>query len=208
MFRNPNFVRVSDDDFINDFLILQLNESSTQPVIKLNRHDKIPTDGQSVIAMGMGNTDPDVDESRASILQQVQLNVISNNQCALSNGRDLTYEHRIFPSMMCTTGGPHNERDAWYVSTILSCSGTPKVTSGANMSTHSFFLAARTIVVAPSFYPEQLPNRICLSHWCRGEKSAPIPTFQVSSLPAFNRCYCSAQTFCLLVQVLMLVSAR
>jgi hypothetical protein len=71
--------------------------------------------------MGMGNTDPDCDECRSSTLREVSLNAITNEQCshAQSDERELTYHGRISSSHLCTTGGPRNERDAWYVPSII-----------------------------------------------------------------------------------------
>jgi chymotrypsin len=114
MVRHPGFVKVDDDDFIHDFTILKLSGLSSNQLVKINRNHHIPSDGQDVIAMGMGNTIPDRD-SRAHILQQTTLSAIPNDVCAESvdPDRELSYEGRIFPSMMCTTGGPNNERDAW-----------------------------------------------------------------------------------------------
>jgi Trypsin len=67
-----------------------------------------------VVAMGVGNTDPDDGESRSSILMEVTLNAIPNEICEESSDmeRNISYAHRIHPSMMCTTGGEHNSRDA------------------------------------------------------------------------------------------------
>lgn len=116
--RHPGFVRINDDDFILDFTLLKLNESSKRPVVKLNRNNNIPTISQEVIAMGVGDYNVSPHKLKTSdVLREVNLNVISNDECrmASSEKRNLTYANRIYPSMMCTTGGPHNERDSWYV---------------------------------------------------------------------------------------------
>jgi Trypsin len=115
MVRHPGFVNVQEDDYILDFTILKLSGQSSNPLVKINRNHQIPSDGQAVVAMGMGDTIPDR-ESRAHFLQQTTLNAIPNDVCAeaVDPDRDfLSYQGRIFPSMMCTTGGPDNERDAW-----------------------------------------------------------------------------------------------
>ena len=118
MVRHPGFVRVNDDEFIRDFTILKLKGQSTKPYVKLNRSPHIPAIGQEVIAMGVGDTNPDPEkEDISDILMQVNLNAISNEVCNMSASkkRHFSYEGRIYPSMMCTTGGPHNERDSWFV---------------------------------------------------------------------------------------------
>lgn len=122
--RHSDFEKVSDDDFINDFTILKLNGQSTHSTIKVNRNPHIPKVGQQVIAMGVGDTDPSPKHEKISdVLRHVPLSVISNQECsqAASIQRNLTYAKRIFPSMMCTTGGPHNERDSWYAIHMCCC---------------------------------------------------------------------------------------
>lgn len=106
---------MDDDEFINDFVLVKLDGQSTKPVVQLNRNHSLPRD-DDVIAMGVGNTDPDPEiQNRSDILKQVTLTCITNDVCAeaIDPKRNLTYEGHILPSMLCTTGGPHNERDAW-----------------------------------------------------------------------------------------------
>jgi hypothetical protein len=123
MVQHPEFVHVGGDEFIRDFTILKLTGQSSHPVVRINRRADLPGNGQPVTAMGMGNTNPDY-ESRSSVLKKVVLNAIANDVCEESESDsnpdrdDESYQGRIFPSMMCTTGGPHNERDAWYVPTV------------------------------------------------------------------------------------------
>ena len=85
-------------------------------IVKMNRNQYIPQDGQSVMVMGMEDTtqDPYLDV-RPRNLQQTSLEAISNQECASAKNpdRDETYKHRIFPTHMRTTGGPNDERDAW-----------------------------------------------------------------------------------------------
>lgn len=117
MVRHPGFVQVNDDDFIRDFTLLKLKGRSSHTPVRINRSPNIPAIGQEVIAMGVGDTNPSpYKQDISSVLREVNLNVISNQQCreAASLKRNLTYDGRIYPSMMCTTGGPHNERDSWY----------------------------------------------------------------------------------------------
>jgi len=90
MVRHPSWKRFGDDEFVHDFLLLKLERPSSHPFIKLNRHANTPRDMQEVTAMGVGKQ-------------------------AYDRKRDLTYKGRIHDSHICTTGGPNNERDAWYV---------------------------------------------------------------------------------------------
>lgn len=122
--RHPSFKWVGDDEFIHDFLLLKLQHAVSSShhknvtPIQLNRYAHIPANNQSVVAMGVGNTDPDDMDSQSDVLRVATLNAITNSDCELSIDPDrdnLTYSGRIFPSMMCTTGGVHNERDAWCV---------------------------------------------------------------------------------------------
>jgi hypothetical protein len=114
--RHPRWVYVGEDEFIYDYSIIKLNGQSSKQVIRVNRQDAIPHNGQEVIAMGMGDIDPYFDY-RPDVLQEVRLNTISNDRCEKSFdlNRNETYQGRIHPSMICTTGGTHNERDSWYV---------------------------------------------------------------------------------------------
>ena len=114
--RHADWVYVDEDDYIRDFTILKLNGQSKHPLVKLNRDNHVPFVGQEVIAMGVGDYDPNPKKTKVSdVLRKVNLNAISNEECELahSDKRNLTYHNRIYPSMMCTTGGPHNERDSW-----------------------------------------------------------------------------------------------
>ena len=126
--RHPLWIRKGEDEFVNDFLLLKLNETVNDTEIALiNSSTDLPANHSEVIAMGVGWTDPDR-ESKSTVLREVQLNAITNEECRESSDRRsrddgkgdrrrhlLSYHHRIFPSHLCTTGGERNERDAWCV---------------------------------------------------------------------------------------------
>jgi hypothetical protein len=116
---HPGFFRGDDDEFILDFMLLKLDGSSTMPFVKINGRNTVPKSNQELFALGVGNTnpDPDGDLIRPEHLQEVNLNYIPNRECsdAVDPVRGLTYQDRIDPSMCCTTGGPNNTRDEWYV---------------------------------------------------------------------------------------------
>ena len=112
--RHPAFQWLGDDEFVHDFLLLKLKHPSAQPTLRLNPHLHVPPPNGPVVAMGLGNTHPDDGDSRASVLRHVTLNALPNELCeeSVAPARNLTYAHRIHPSMLCTTGGPNNARDA------------------------------------------------------------------------------------------------
>ena len=116
MIRHPDWHRIGDDSFASDFALIQLNATSSKPVACINRDPHVPAAGQDIIAMGMGITNTDK-ETFAKTLQQVVLNPVTNEECEASRGsgrrRDISYEGQIDDSMLCTSGGAHNERDAW-----------------------------------------------------------------------------------------------
>ena len=114
--RYPGWVKVTEDEYQNDFALLKLSGPSSKPWIRINRKDYLPANGQEVIAMGVGNTHADY-ESKAHTLRQVSLNAMENIECGqvFDLERNDSYVGRIQPSHLCTTGGPHNERDSWYV---------------------------------------------------------------------------------------------
>jgi hypothetical protein len=117
MARHPGWIPVGGDEFILDFTLLKLKGQSSKPVVKINRNHHVPAHGQEVVAMGMGNTNTNTRrDSRSSVLKEVTLNSISNHVCEKADAphrEEDSYRGRIFPSMMCTTGGENNERDAW-----------------------------------------------------------------------------------------------
>ena len=126
MVRHPDWIRKGDDEFRSDFLLLKLNgttaalnnrhqQSSITPFVRINRREDIPLAGHDVTAMGMGVVDT-TNNQRAQTLQQVQLTSVTNDDCEKhenASPRNVTYAHRIDDSMLCTEGGPNNERDAW-----------------------------------------------------------------------------------------------
>jgi hypothetical protein len=106
---------LGDDEFRHDFTILKLATKSSHPVVQYNRDPSIPAPGTMVTVMGTGDTNPDK-PSRSDVLREASLTVIGNEQCEESadpDDIDFSYQGRIHPSMMCTTGGPHNEKDSW-----------------------------------------------------------------------------------------------
>ncbi len=119
--QHPEYYTISWDENVNDFNIFLLDRPSKVTPIRLNRNPNIPYPGQLVTVVGMGSTSPDPAkyiETAATTLQEVELEILSQEQCLKQSGNDparpdLTYYGRIFEEqMICTSGGPQNEKDA------------------------------------------------------------------------------------------------
>jgi len=110
--RHPDFecIRPPYEECWNDWQLVILEEPRwDQPLLTLYREN---ADNLNVTVLGLGNTDR-FRLSRASVLQVAALQTISNEKCSQAAGRNLSYAGRIDDDMICTTGGPNNERDAW-----------------------------------------------------------------------------------------------
>lgn len=117
----PDYSTISVDENVHDFNIFVLDGISDLPTVKLNRSRKLPRPGQQVTVVGMGSTSPDPAtfvQTAAKTLQEVNLTVLSYKACLEQSGGDparpgLSYKGRLYDgSMICTSGGPHNEKDA------------------------------------------------------------------------------------------------
>ena len=92
----------------NDFMLVILDRPTTQDVelVKLNSDKNTPNVGDAVTVMGWGDTVAADDISRLSdVLRDVEVNVISNQECGQSEGTvggwyD-TYDGQITSSMLC-----------------------------------------------------------------------------------------------------------
>ena len=128
--RHSHWKRLDDDEFRHDMALLFLDRPSNHTYLKLNRDESLPVAAQTLTAMGVGWTSNDYEHAKkATVLREVQLEYLPNDQCELASDADddddddddatddnpTTYIGRIHSDHMCTTGGPNNERDAWYV---------------------------------------------------------------------------------------------
>lgn len=119
--QHPEYYTISWDENVNDFNIIVLDGFSKVTPVRLNRNPNIPEPGQMVAIVGMGSMDPDPAkffETSATTLQEVELEILSQEECLKQSGHDparpgLTYRGRLFgEQMICTSGGPRNEKDA------------------------------------------------------------------------------------------------
>ena len=142
MTRHSHWKSLGDDEFRHDMALLFLDRpplsNGHHVFVKLNRNPHVPDPGQSLTAMGVGWTSSDYEHAKKShVLREVGLEYLPNDQCKMStdavessdetattttldDGDDddthfISYQGRIHADHLCTTGGPDNSRDAWYV---------------------------------------------------------------------------------------------
>lgn len=109
--RHPKFQQLGDDEFRNDFTVILLDGSvplERFPI--LNRNPQIPAERQTVTSMGLGITETG---NRPDVLQEVQLNTISNQECSLVSSEEESFGNgRIVESHLCTFVAPNNTKDS------------------------------------------------------------------------------------------------
>lgn len=101
----------------NDFMLVFLKEPVTAnnvEFVSLNPQSSVPDVGQSVTAMGWGDTNiRNTVSDFSDVLMQVRVDVISNQECDDSSGRidgrPDNYHDQITENMMCTR---RNQRDS------------------------------------------------------------------------------------------------
>ncbi|KAL3823875.1 hypothetical protein ACHAXA_005457 [Cyclostephanos tholiformis] len=113
---HPNFSQMLNSKFgmiDNDFMLVFLGRASNADhvvPIELNSDPAMPSVGQNVTVMGWGDTDirpGDAYQVTSEVLLNVDLTVISNEECDasegyLSDGTYSTYNGRITANMLCT----------------------------------------------------------------------------------------------------------
>lgn len=99
---HPLFEGKSDAEDLNyDFALIKLDGSSRYAPIRINDKYFVPNTNQALTALGFGQTRPDDGNSEATILQQVDLKYIPNEQCSLSTDGLDSYEGLLSEAMMC-----------------------------------------------------------------------------------------------------------
>ncbi|KAK1733568.1 trypsin-like serine protease [Skeletonema marinoi] len=86
----------------NDFMLIFLNESAnSKTFVKLNTDAATPETGAAVTVMGWGDVDPSDEQELSSELMEVEVNVITNEECGASNGGFGSYEDQVTSNMLC-----------------------------------------------------------------------------------------------------------
>ena len=108
---HPNYIEETTDA---DFMLVFLNGAfENADVVRLNCDSSVPAVGQEVTVMGWGDfeVDPAV-SSMSDVLMNVNVNVISNEECEASKGdlggEFMTYENQITDNMLCA-GAPQRD---------------------------------------------------------------------------------------------------
>ncbi|KAL7493437.1 hypothetical protein ACHAWT_002557 [Skeletonema menzelii] len=99
---HPNYDDATTD---NDFMLLILKDSVTVDVkmVQVNSDINVPEVGAAVQVMGWGDTDITEEVEMPIYLQEVEVNVVSNEECNASDGPYGTYEESggITDNMLC-----------------------------------------------------------------------------------------------------------
>ena len=99
---HPLFEGKKDSEDLNyDFCLVKLEGPSENQPIRINDKAFVPNTNQVVTALGFGQTLPDDGSSEATILQQVDLRYIPNDQCSLSGDGLDSYEGLLSEAMLC-----------------------------------------------------------------------------------------------------------
>jgi secreted trypsin-like serine protease len=111
--RHPAYI---NDQYNFDFMVLKLEQPSTHPLLKLNTDPALPEPDipDGVRAIGFGLTEYYYDGSHgdtATILQEVDVDTLSNEECMLSRDADNQeedlangYDGLIKDDMLCAEG--------------------------------------------------------------------------------------------------------
>jgi trypsin len=100
--RNPLYV--AGDAIRHDQLLLKLSSSTTATPIKINLDPDLPGLNVDVTVVGWGLTDGGNEGSLSSVLQETQLQTISNSECSMSSNPSFpwtNYAGLIFDDMLC-----------------------------------------------------------------------------------------------------------
>ena len=163
-----------DDTTDNDFMLIFLNESANNnEFVRLNTDEATPETGAAVTVMGWGDIDPSDEQELSSELMEVDVNVITNEECDMSDGEFGSYEDQITSNMLCAReeGGGED-----------SCqgdSGGPLVIKGADASEDlQVGVVSWGIGCASEDYPGVYARVSAQYDWiksevCKGSKNPP-----------------------------------
>jgi len=98
---HPRYKEATTD---NDFMVVILDDSATindkVSLAKINKSDSTPRVGDRVTAMGWGETRAQT-RGLSDVLMEVNVNVISNNECDNSSDGTDNYKGQISQNMLC-----------------------------------------------------------------------------------------------------------
>ena len=164
-----------NDTTDNDFMLIFLDESAnSNTFVRLNTDAATPEIGAAVTVMGWGDMDPsDEEQELSSELMEVEVNVITNEECEKSDGDIGSYEDQITSNMLCAReeGGGED-----------SCqgdSGGPLVIKGDNASEDlQVGVVSWGIGCAEADYPGVYARLSAQYEWirsevCNGSKNPP-----------------------------------
>ena len=159
----------------NDFMLIFLKESAntTTTFVSLNSDATTPEVGANVTVMGWGDVDASNAQKLADDLMEVDVNVISNEECEKSDGEFGSYEDSITSNMLCAReeGGGED-----------SCqgdSGGPLIIKGASASEDiQVGVVSWGIGCASADYPGVYARVSAQYDWiksevCKGSKNPP-----------------------------------
>lgn len=89
----------------NDFSLVFLRGLASRnfPLVRINDRDNFPVAGEQAIAMGWGDTDVREDQTYLpDNLHEVQLDVITNEECEAAENEGQHYRGWIYDNMLCT----------------------------------------------------------------------------------------------------------
>jgi trypsin len=128
--RHPAY---NDQSYDYDFMVLKLERPSTAPIIRLNTNPDLPVTGvpDNVKAIGFGLTEFYYDGSygpSATVLQEVNLDAITNEDCMLANdsGNEEEkyangYDGLIKADMLCAEGEGEDTCLGKVMETLMFC---------------------------------------------------------------------------------------
>lgn len=92
-----------DLDLEYDLMLLTIRGQSTKQIVRLNFDDALPTTNTILTAIGMGATNPNNEFIASSILQQVNVNYITNAECGRLSNEENSYVGFIDDGMLCAS---------------------------------------------------------------------------------------------------------
>jgi trypsin len=96
MIVHPDYQAINEYD--HDFMLIQLDGSSTLTPIRLNTKANEPASGDPLQVMGWGLTSTSFDANIANVLQEVQVQAMSNAECEAASE---FYQGQVTDDMLC-----------------------------------------------------------------------------------------------------------